>query len=86
MTKEMEVMRMIMTPPKITLEAARINAGLTLKQAAEKIGVSVSTLHKWEQDSSSVKISDVQKIEQAYQYPTNFIFFGNKLEFNSSRE
>lgn len=77
---------MTTTPPKITLEAARINANLTLKQAAKVIGVSVATLHNWEKDSSSVKVSDVKKIEKAYQYPTNYIFFGNRLEFDSSKE
>jgi transcriptional regulator with XRE-family HTH domain len=77
---------MVLSPPKITLEAARVNADLTLKEAAKLIGVSVATLHKWERDSSSVKVSDVQKIEEAYQYPTNYIFFGKRLELNSSKE
>lgn len=77
---------MVQTPPKISLKAARVNAGLTLKEAAERIGVTVATLHKWEQDSSSVRVSDVQKIEKIYQYPTNYIFFGNLLEFNSSKK
>ena len=76
---------MVTTPPKITLEAARANAGLTLKQASKLIGVSVATLHKWENDSSSVKVSDVQKIEQAYNYPNEFIFFGKRLELNSTK-
>jgi len=77
---------MVATPPKITLEAARTNAGLTLKEAAKLIGVSVATLHKWERDSSSVKVSDVNKIQEVYDYPTNYIFFGNRLDFNSSKE
>mgnify|MGYP001291925185 FL=1 len=76
---------MVTTPPKITLEAARANAGLTLKQASKKIGVSVATLHKWENDSSSVKVSDVKKIEEAYNYPNEFIFFGKLVEFNSTK-
>jgi len=76
---------MNMTAPKITLEAARINAGLTLKQAAELIGVSVSTLHNWEKDSSSVKVSQVNKIEEVYKFPSEYIFFGSKLELNSIR-
>ena len=75
---------MLKTPPKITLKAARINAGYTLKSASEAIGVSVATLHSWERDSSSVKVSDVNKIEKTYGYPVEFIFFGNGLEFNSN--
>lgn len=67
---------MNMTIPKITLEAARTNAGYTLREAAKLIGVSVATLHKWEKDSSSVKVSNVNKIEEVYQYPSEYIFFG----------
>lgn len=77
---------MISTVPKITLEAARVNAGYTLKEAAERIGVSVATLHKWEQDSSDIKISQSKKIEEVYGYPREYIFFGNKIEFNSKRK
>jgi len=66
------------TKPKITLEAARINAGLTMKQAAPLIGVSVATLHNWEKDSSVVKVSQVNKIEEVYGYPAEYIFFGKK--------
>jgi len=67
---------MISTPPKISLRAARENADLTLKEAASEIGVSVATLHKWEHDSSSIKISQVNKIEEVYNYPIEYIFFG----------
>lgn len=67
---------MISTPPKISLRAARENANLTLKEAAAEIGISVATLHKWEHDSSSVKISQVNKIEEVYKYPIEYIFFG----------
>lgn len=74
------------TIPKITLEAARINAGYTLKQAAELLGISVATLHKWENDSSVIKVSQVKKIEEVYEFPSEYIFFGSKLELNSKRE
>lgn len=33
---------------KITLEAARVNAGFSQKEAAEKLGISNKTLSKWE--------------------------------------
>ena len=33
---------------KITLAAARVNAGLTQKQLAEKCGVSESSVFNWE--------------------------------------
>lgn len=77
---------MVYAPPKITLKAARTNAGLTLVEAAKKIGVSVATLHSWEADSSDIKISSSKKIEDVYGYPTEFIFFGKILELNSSNK
>ena len=36
--------------PKITLKAARVNAGLTQKEAAKKIGISYQTLSDYEKD------------------------------------
>ena len=38
--------------PQITLKAARVNAGLTQKKAAEELGVSNKTLWNWEQGNS----------------------------------
>lgn len=67
---------MIAAPFKITLKASRVNANLTLKQAAEKIGVSVATLHKWEHDSSSIKVTNIRKIEEVYNISSEHIFFG----------
>lgn len=75
---------MIKTPPKITLEAARVNAGLTLKEASVKLGISIPTLSRWEKDSTNVTISHLKKIEEAYGYPIDYIFFGNSLELKSS--
>jgi len=77
---------MIKSPPKITLEAARTNAGYTLKEASSLLGVSVQTLHNWEKDSSNLKISQSKKIEEVYGYPVEYIFFGSKLELNSTND
>ena len=74
---------MMTTYPKITLKAARANAGLTLGQASELLGVSVQTLVNWEKDSSSVKVSQLKKIEEVYRFPSEYIFFGSEVEFNS---
>lgn len=65
------------TPPKITLEAARTNAKLTIVEAAEKVGVSRSTIVNWEKDPSAIKISFLKSIEAAYNYPADYIFFGD---------
>jgi len=44
---------------KVTLKAARVNAGLIQKDAAKKLNVSNSTLSNWEK---SVSFPDAQQI------------------------
>jgi transcriptional regulator with XRE-family HTH domain len=51
---------------KIKLKAARVQAGLTMKQAAEKIGCHVSTIGEWEKDPSKVTAKNMTKIAEAY--------------------
>lgn len=45
---------------KITLKAARVNAGLTQKGAATRLGVSNKTLCSWE---NGVTIPNVQQVD-----------------------
>lgn len=70
--------------PQISLRAARVNANLTLKQAAKKIGVSVSTLSKWEKNPGEVAPNKQFRIEKVYKFPSDYIFFGDSLELKSS--
>lgn len=65
----------------VTLEAARVNAGLTQAEAATKIGVHPQTLAKWEKDSSRIPYAKVCKIENTYHIPKGLIFFGKTFEF-----
>ena len=37
-----------MTPTKLTLKAARVNAGLTQQQVTDRTGIARSTLTRWE--------------------------------------
>lgn len=52
---------------KITLKAARVNAEMTQKEAAEHIGVTEYTIFNWEKRKSFPSIKYLQKIEQVYQ-------------------
>lgn len=51
---------------KITLKAARINANLTQKEAAKKIGVTKPTICNWENGQSYPTVIQFKKIEQVY--------------------
>lgn len=66
---------------KITLKAARVNAGFKLVEAAELFGINKDTLSKYERDSSNVPRSFFIKIERIYGIPVENIFFGPQSEF-----
>lgn len=66
---------------KITLRAARVNAGLTLKEAAELFDIHHETLSKYEKDSTDITRSLIMKIEEIYKVPLENIFFGKQSDF-----
>lgn len=61
-------------PFKITLKAARVNAGFTLSQAAQALGINEKTLHNWEHGKSEPKVSQLATISEKYQVPVDYIF------------
>jgi DNA-binding XRE family transcriptional regulator len=60
--------------PKISLAAARVNAGLNQQEAAKALGVSVATLQNYESGKTVPQWGTVQKIERVYKFPADFIF------------
>ena len=60
--------------PKITLEAARVNAHLTQREAAKELKISVATLQNYESGRTTPDWSVVRRIEKLYKYPIDFIF------------
>jgi transcriptional regulator with XRE-family HTH domain len=61
--------------PQLSIEAARVNAGLTQKEAAEKLEVSTSTLSKWENSKSYPNAKQIKKIENVYGVKFDTLFF-----------
>lgn len=51
---------------KMSLKALRVNAGLSQREAASKIGVSVKTLCFWEKGKAFPKQPMIEKICNAY--------------------
>lgn len=60
---------------KITLRAARVNAGMSQKIAAERIGVNPATLGKWEAQKGSPSIEQAQRLCNLYRVPISDIIF-----------
>ena len=51
---------------QITLKAARMNASLTQRIAAKKLGVAEKTLGNWEKGESFPNAMQIRKIENVY--------------------
>lgn len=64
-----------MSELKITLKAARVNAGYTIKEAAKQLEISPSTLISWEHNPGKVSAYRQNKISEAYKISTDNIIF-----------
>jgi len=60
---------------EITLKAARVNAGLSQKEAAKKIGISKDTLGKYERGISFPDVLVINAIEKIYGVKYSDIIF-----------
>ena len=58
----MDILTGMQMPPKISLAAARVNAGLDQTLAAVKLGVNVATLRNWEKGKTVPNYDQVSKI------------------------
>ncbi|MSV24197.1 helix-turn-helix transcriptional regulator [Selenomonas sp. WCA-380-WT-3B 3/] len=61
---------------QISLKAARVNAGLTLLEAAKKLGIGKDRLIRWEKNPSRVLPCYQRIISDVYQMPIDYIYFG----------
>ena len=60
---------------KITLKAARVSKGLTQKEAAKLIGVTVDTLANYEKGKTYPDIPILKRIESVYGVEYNQLIF-----------
>ena len=63
---------------KITLKAARVNAGLTQEEAAERCHVSVQSLIKWEKGIVIPNFRTLTTLSEIYEIPQDNIFLPEK--------
>lgn len=70
----------------ISPKAARVNAGYSLKQVAKLIGVSQSTVSRWEHGEVKMKPEVVERLSQLYNMDQNMINFRRKEKEKSYDE
>lgn len=66
---------------KLTLQAARVNAGYKQTEAAKKLGIPQTTLSSWEKNSTKLSYLDAINIGKVYGVSPDLLFFGVKNEF-----
>lgn len=60
---------------KLTLKAARVNVGLSQKDAALAIGVTKDTISNWERRKSFPNAEFLERIQKVYKIPYDSINF-----------
>lgn len=60
---------------KISIKAARVNAGLTQEELAKKMGVHRLTIASWEANPASMKIKEAESMCSILGVSFNQIFF-----------
>jgi transcriptional regulator with XRE-family HTH domain len=66
----------------MTLEAARVNAGLTQKQVCDAIDISLTTIGLWEHGDRMPTVDKAIKLAELYCVPLDCINFARKVETN----
>lgn len=61
--------------PKITLKAARVNAGLTQQDVAKELNVAISTVRNWENGVTTPRLAYFVQLCKLYNMPMDGIFF-----------
>ncbi len=59
----------------LTLKAARVNKGLTQREASKEIGVTEDTLGNWERAKSFPNVLQIRRIEEVYGVSYNDLIF-----------
>ena len=67
---------------RMTLEAARVNAGLTQKQVCDAIDISLTTIGLWERGDRMPTVDKAIALSELYGVPLDCINFTRKVESN----
>ena len=59
--------------PKITLEACRVNAGMTQIEWAKQLGVGLTTVYRWETGRTEPSINQLRKMSELGKIPMDFL-------------
>lgn len=62
----------------VTLAGARVSAGFTQQEAADRVNVTKQTIIRWENGKTLPNTAKAQELADMYQMPLQYIIFGKK--------
>lgn len=62
-----------------TLLSLRLKYGMNSTELAERLGISTTIYEEWEKDSSNISINHILKLEEIFQMPSKYIYFGKDI-------
>ena len=62
---------------KLTLKAMRANRGYSQDELSKVLNVAVTTLRRWEQDTSKVSYHDLHRVCQVLKFPIDYLYIGD---------
>lgn len=68
---------------KITLRAARVNAGLETNEVAKRLGITRMTLSRLETDSSNIRMGRLMELSALYRWPIEGIYVGKESDYHN---
>ncbi len=66
-----------------TLHSLRLKYGMNSTELAEILGISTTKYEEWEKDSSNISFSHILKLEEIFQMPSKYIFFGKDITLSN---
>ena len=68
-----------------TLRSIRIKNGMKSSEVAERLGIGVDQYEVWEIDSSNISYSHILKLEEIFEMPSRYIFFGADITLSVAK-
>lgn len=65
---------------KFTIGALRHRSGYKQSDVADLLGINIETYRKLEKDSSDLNMKQINKLEEVYKVPKDYIFFGKDTD------
>ena len=72
-----------MRGPKIKLKAARVNAGLTQTEVAQKLNRNKQTIVNWEKGFTEIKVKDLLALSELYEIPIEYLEIPQRRKENT---